>query len=207
MTGSTPLHMIYLDKRNEDACTDSIVVRVVRPMRIKEEESQHLVIVSPFRERVTGVFLLVFAIICSYPLVGFLPSFGGFLLVVPLILIYFGVRILMGRRIILDKSTDSVILEAPTLLLPRKKRIIPFTAVKGVEISYKKWLQGAWFGQGGFDNEGWQVSLDTGGKVVKMDHRPNRKDMLYLANKIGKFMGKELADHSAKSGPWFRYSP
>jgi hypothetical protein len=181
-------------------------------MKIKEEDSQHLVIVSPFRERLTGVFLLVFAIICTYPLValvGFLPSFLGVLLflVVPLILIYFGVRILMGRRIILDKSTDSVTLEAPTLLLPRKKRIIPFTAVKGVEITYKKWGQGGWFGQGGFDNDGWQVSLDTGGKMVKMDHRPNRKDMLYLANKIGKFMGKELADHSAKAGPWFRYSP
>jgi hypothetical protein len=178
-------------------------------VKIKEEDSQHLVIVSPFRERVTGVFLLVFAIICIYPLVGFLPSYFGFLLflVVPLIFMYFGVRILMGRRIILDKSTDSVVLEAPTLLLPRKKRIIPFAAIKNVEISYRKWLQRGWFGQGGFDNDGWQILLDTGGKMVKIDHRPNRKDMSHLANRIAKFMGKELADHSAKTGPWFRHSP
>ncbi len=179
-------------------------------MRITEEDLQHLVIVNTFGERAFGVGFLVFAIILIYPLIriGLLTGFFGFLLlVVTLTFIYFGVRILIGRRIILDKSTDSVILESPSLLLIRKKRIIPFTDVKGVEIKYKKWTQGGWFGQGGFDNDGWQVSLDTGGKMVKMDHRNNRENMSHLANKISKFMGKELADHSAKNGPGFRYSP
>ncbi len=179
-------------------------------MKTKEEDSQHLVIVNTFGERAFGVGFLVFAIILIYPLtrIGLLTGFFGFLLlVVTLVFIYFGVRILVGRRIILDKSTDSVILESPSLLLIRKKRIIPFTDVKGVEITHKKWTQGGWFGVGGFDNDGWQVSLDTGGKKVKMDHRNNRENMSHLANKISKFMGKELADHSAKNGPGFRYSP
>jgi hypothetical protein len=177
-------------------------------MKIKEEDSQHLVIVNTFGERAFGVSFLVFAIIFIYPLVVLLMSLLGVLLiVVALIFIYFGVRILMGRRIILDKSTDSVILESPSLLLIRKKHIIPFTDVKGVEITYKKWRRGDWFGQGGFDNDGWQVSLDTGGKMVKMDHRNSRENMSHLANKISKFIGKELADHSAKNGPWFRHLP
>jgi len=179
-------------------------------MKIKEEDLQHILIVSPFGERAYGVGFLVFAIILIYPLtsIGLLTGFFGFLLlVVTLILIYFGVRILVGRRIILDKLTESVILESPSLLLIRKKRIISFTDVKGVQIRYKKWLQGGWFGQGGFDNDGWQVSLDTGGKMVKMDHRNSRENMSHLANKISKFIGKELADHSAKNGPGFRYSP
>ena len=179
-------------------------------MKIKEEDSQHLVIVSHFSERAIGVLFLVFGIIFIYPLtfIGLLTSFFGvLLLVVTLIFIYLGVRILMGRRIILDKSTNSVILESPSLLLTRKKYIIPFTAVKGVEITYKKWIRGGWFGLGGFDNDGWQVSLDTGDNIVKMDHRNNRENMSHLANKISEFIGKELTDHSAKKGPWFRYSP
>ena len=180
-------------------------------MRIKEEDSQHLVIVNTFGEQAFGVLCLVFAIIGIYLLVSLLTSLLGFLLLVfPLILIYSGVRILMGRRVILDKSTDSVILESPSLLLTRKKRIIPFTAVKGVEITntkWKQWTQGGTFRQEGFDSGGWQVSLDTGGKMVKIDHRSNRENMSYLANKISKFIGKELVDHSAKNGPGFRYSP
>jgi hypothetical protein len=177
-------------------------------MKIKEEDSQHLVIVSPFGERTIGVTLLVLAIIFIGPLVRYLTILTylvPLLMVFPLILIYFGVRILKGRRIILDKLTENVILEAPNLLLIRKKQIIPFTAVKGVDITYKTW--GGWFGQGGFNNDGWQVSLDTGGKMVKMDHRPNRKDMSHLANHISWFMGKELVDRSAKKGPWFSYPP
>ena len=70
---------------------------------------------------------------------------------------------LMGKRIVCDKSINSVILEAPNFVLIRKKRIIPFTDVKGVEITYNRISSG----QGG-SRDGWQVSLDMSFTVTSI---------------------------------------
>ena len=173
-------------------------------MKIKEQDSQYLVIASTFGERLFGVFFTVFAIIFLAVFFSlFFPNismglFDVLFIVVPIIFIYFGVWMLMGKRIVCDKSINSVILEAPNFVLIRKKRIIPFTDVKGVEITYKRISSGE---RGSRD--GWQVSLDTGGEMVKIDHTTKRENMLYLANTISMFIGKELVDDSAKTGNWF----
>lgn len=187
-------------------------------MKIKEEDSQHLVIVSTFRERLIGVFFTVIASIMLAVLFYFfpnLPTVAKVAIVVPLIVIHLGVRTLMGRSIVLDKSTDSVILEAPNLLLTRKKRIIPFTDIEDVEITYKRISSEAG------PRDEWQVSLYTGGRGVYIDRTTDRKymytagKMVYidqatdrecmssLADKISRFMGKEVVDHSRENGNGF----
>lgn len=167
-------------------------------MKIKEEDSQHLVIVSTFVDRLFGVLFAVLGIIFLAPFFIVQASPTGFPVVlviwIPLIIIYLGVRWLIGKRIVLEKSTNSVILKAPSLLLVRQKRIIPFAEVNSVEMTYKSIHSGGSYGP--YNRAGWQVSLDTGGQMVKIDHTTNRENMLYLADKISKFMGKEVVDRS-----------
>jgi len=158
-------------------------------MKIKEEDSQHLVIVSTFGERfVVGVFYIGIpsSVLAALVSVGNIPtketiSLIFLVIVVTLIGIYFGVRRFLGKRIVLEKTTNSVILEAPSLLLVRQKRIIPFAEVNSVEITYKPMVTGD-----GSSRPGYQVSLDTGGQMVKIDHTTNED----LAYKIKMFIGK-----------------
>ena len=181
-------------------------------MKIKEEDSQHLVITSTLGERLLGVFVAVAGIsfLVSFLAVlfiftarptGFFKEYlfiGVPFIVVNLIVIYIGVRRLMGKRIVLEKSTNSVILKAPSLLLVRQKRIIPFAEVNSVAITYKSIHSGGQYG--GYNRAGWQVSLNTGGQMVKIDHTTDRENMLYLADKISKLMGKEVVDNSERPG-------
>ena len=121
-------------------------------MKIKEQDSQYLVIVSTLGERLFGLLFTVVAII--FLAVFFLSSpnrsmdfFSVPFIVVPLIFLFIGVRRLMGRRIICDKSIRSIMLESPNFILIRKKRIIPFTDVKNMEITRKDILYGQYLCQ------------------------------------------------------------
>ena len=122
-------------------------------MKIKEQDEQYLVITSTFVERLIGAIVLVFAIIFLAVLFSlFFPNIPWDLLpvpfaapflvvpiiVIPIIFICFAVQILIGKRIVLEKSIGIVTLEAPSLLLLRQKRTIPFGEVNSVEIAYKK---------------------------------------------------------------------
>jgi hypothetical protein len=173
-------------------------------VKIKEQDSQYLVIASTFGERLFGVFFAVIGIIfLAVFFSSILPNasmgLGEVLFAaVPLVFVYIGVRRLMGKRIVCDKSIGGVILEAPDFVLIRKKRIIPFTDVKRVDITYKRISSG----QSG-SRDGWQVSLDTGGEMVKIDHTTKEQNMLHLAYTISRFIGKELVEDSAKTGTWF----
>ena len=175
-------------------------------MKIKEEDSKHLVITSTLGERLLGIFavvvFIIFLAVCFIFLARFQARPTGFFVVLcivpPLIGIYIGVRRLMGKRIVLEKFTNSVILKAPSLLLVRQKRIIPFAEVNSVEMTYKSIHTGGSYG--GYNRAGWQVSLDTGDQMVKIDHTTDRENMLYLADKISKFMGKEVVDNSEPPG-------
>lgn len=108
-------------------------------MKITEEDPQHLVIVTTRGIRIFGVFLMVFAIIV---LVIFIPiCFGSSVLILVFVVavpfMYFGVWFFRGKRLVFEKSANSIILEGHNYLLTRKKRIIPFTEVNSVEIAYK----------------------------------------------------------------------
>ena len=60
-----------------------------------------------------------------------------------------------------------------------------------MEITYKRISSGQ-----GWYHDVWQVSLDTGGEMVQIDHTTNRAEMSGLAYKISRFMGKEMVDRS-----------
>lgn len=167
-------------------------------MKVTEDRSDRLVIASTSGERLGGVFFIVIPIIIlAVYFSGFSrdrpTSFFDILAIVGgLVAIYFGVRWFMGKTIVLEKSTNMVILEVPSLMLARQKRVIPFAEVNSVKISYK---QRTWTTQAASPNA-WQISLDTGGEMVRIDHRESKQSMLILAHKISGFMGKELIDNS-----------
>jgi hypothetical protein len=185
----------------------------VKLMRVIENRTERLVMTSNPGKRAAGAFLIVIPVIIlvAFPSVFFGHTpwgfFDVFFLVVPLAAIYFGIRMLVGRRIVFEKFTNSVTLEAPGLLLVRQKRVIPFAEVDGVEITgRRKWTQTTGVGSyrgvsysGGAYTGGshlvWHVSLDTGGEMVMLD-TGKREDMSHLAHKISGFMGKKLVSNS-----------
>ena len=183
-------------------------------MEIRENRAERLVVASASVQRAAGAFLIVIpvVILVAFPSVFFGHTpwgfFDVFFLVVPLAAIYFGIRMLVGRRIIFEKLTSSVTIGAPSLLLVRQKRAIPFAEVDGVEISgRRKWTQTTGAGSYmGLSHSGrgayvggahlvWQVSLDTGGEMVVLD-TGEREDMSHLAHKISGFMGRKLVEYS-----------
>lgn len=167
-------------------------------MKIAENRTERLVMTSNPGKRAAGAFLIVIpvSILVAFPSLFFGHTpwgfFDVFFLVVPLAAIYLGIRMLVGRRIVFEKLTNSVTVAVPSLLLVRQKRVIPFAEVDGVEITGRReWSQTT----GGGSHLVWQVSLDTGGEMVMLD-TGKREDMSHLAHKISGFMGKKLVSNS-----------
>ena len=183
-------------------------------MKIIGSGTERLVMTSTSDKRAAGAFLIVIPVIIlvAFPSVFFGHApwgfFDVFFLVVPLAAIYLGIRMLVGRRIVFEKFTNSVTLGAPSLLLVRQKRVIPFAEVDGVEITGRReWSQttggGSYMGlshrgRGAYTGGShlvWHVSLDTGGEMVMLD-TGKREDMSHLARMISGFMGKKLVEYS-----------
>jgi hypothetical protein len=184
-------------------------------MNVTESRTERLVMASSSVQRAAGAFLILIPVIIlvAFPSVFFGHApwgfFDVFFLVVPLAAIYYGVRMLVGKRIVFDKLTNSVTVGVPSPLLVRQKRVIPFAEVDGVEITgRRKWTQTTGAGSHmGLSHSGrgayvggshlvWQVSLDAGGEMVMLD-TGKREDMSHLARKISGFMGKKLVEYSS----------
>ena len=117
-------------------------------MDITENRAERLVVASDSMQRAAGAFLIVIPVIIlvAFPSVFFGHApwgfFDVFFLAVPLAAIYYGIRMLVGRRISFEKLTSSVTIGAPSLLLVRRKRVIPFAEVDAVEITGRReWTQ------------------------------------------------------------------
>ena len=183
-------------------------------MKIIGSGTERLVMTSTSGKRAAGAFLIVIPVIIlvAFPSLFFVSTpwgfFDVFFLVVPLAAIYLGIRMLVGRRIVFEKFTNSVTVGVPSLLLVRQKRVIPFAEVDGVEITGRReWSQttggGSYMGlshrgRGAYTGGShlvWQVSLDTGGEMVMLD-TGKREDMSHLAHKISGFIGKKLVVNS-----------
>ena len=171
-------------------------------MKIKEFDSQHMVIGHTLGEQLGLMFTFVI-------LIGFIiaAQFIPIILIKVLfsiVAILFGLFVLgelIGRKIVIDKLAESIITERRYLSFIRRRRIITFSNVYNVVIDYEKIRYsagGGTTGSIGKSSDAWKVSLNTHAGKLEIDHKKNREDMLYLAEGISRFMGKELIDYSAK---------
>ncbi|MFC1968154.1 hypothetical protein ACFLVX_02035 [Chloroflexota bacterium] len=93
----------------------------------------------------------------------------------------------MGKRILFYKTLGSIILETPSFILIRKKRVIPFAAVNDVRTDWYL----CWGAQHGFPHDRWKLSIDVGGEKVMIDESRNERAITYLASQISKFIEEE----------------
>ena len=150
-------------------------------MKIKEQDVQHMVIGPTKGERFLGVLslVLVIAIICFIIYLEFLSA-----LPVVLIFIFYAGKMLF-RRIVFNRPTDSVILEARHFMLIHKKRIVSLSAVTDVSIERKT---EEWWSQSVL-RESWEVSIFIGDKGIKIDRSRNESRMYDLRSQISTFIG------------------
>ncbi len=154
-------------------------------MKIKEKDEQHMVIVSSLSQRLGWILLLAFAIFMGF--IGF-PSLSVAPIVISVVFGICALANLRSRKVVIDKLTQSISLDERRFLLIYRQRIIPFSAVKGMTMDEKIRTNP----QGGIPHKAWEISIDIGGKKLKIDKGSNRMNMLELAEKISLFMEKKL---------------
>lgn len=170
-------------------------------MKIKEQDSYHLVITPPLAQRVVVLLFLGAAILGVVILV---VSVGGFLLF-PILFIAVFLYIaghIIGKKFVLDKLTENITLEKRHFMVVNKRRVIPFSAITSVTIEYKERRSQS----GSYDT--WRVSLDIGDERIWVDQKSKQEDIYHIANEIGRFIDKKVAVKSY--GPhvdWTKHSP
>ncbi len=167
-------------------------------MKIKEQDSQHMVIETTLGDRLGWMFGFGIIIVWTI-IVQIIPDIIARLLfsVFGIVMMVITVRPIIGRKIVIDKFAQTIITKERTFLLISRQRVIPFLDVRSVVIDYeRKIYQGGMMGGGG-SADAWRVYIDTD-KKTKIDHKRNKTNMLHLASEISKFIGTELVDNSAK---------
>jgi len=104
-----------------------------------------------------------------------------------------------GKEIIIDKSTQNIVLEARPLVGFRKQHVISFSMITSVVIDYRRKSLGI-TGR----NDVWQISLNTGdieAPNIKIDYSSEEQYIFDLARAISVLIGKEVRENSIKPDP------
>lgn len=168
-------------------------------MKIKKEDVQYLIIAPTIGERLLAMLVLAVFIFIFY---GIYSSFNltPWFIAAAVIMGLYALGKVVGDKIVIDRTAESITVEKRHFLLIRRRRVVSLSAVRSVVIDYKsqrespRSLGGSW--QYLTVTDAWEVSLDTGGKKFKIDDTGKKVDMLDLANRISRFIGKELIDNS-----------
>jgi len=155
---------------------------------MKVRDQQRLVVTNSLYDRLEGIFFLVLfggsgvgaAIVWS------LPLYGAFLFVA----VSVGMGLFLcghsvGKKTIIDKPSQSIAVETRPFLLFKRQHSISCSAVVSVVIDYELIR-----GRGAHDS--WEVSLNTIGDKVSINHSRNREEMYALAHGISNYIGKEV---------------
>ena len=156
---------------------------------IKVRAHQRLVVTKSLMDRLWGIIFLVIlggggvgaAIVWS------LPLYGAFLLVA--VMVGMGLFIcgyIIGKKTIIDKPSQSISIETRPFLLFKRQYSIPLSSVVNVVIDYERTKSN----EGSHDS--WEVSLNTIGDKVSINHSDNSGEMYSLARGISSYIGKEL---------------
>ena len=164
-------------------------------MKIIEQDEQHLAIGPTITERLGWIYGFVFSIVwlISVQYISDTLLIRILFSVVGLVLLYYSLRGIIGKRVVIDKLTQTVKIKERSVFLVGRHRIIPFSGITNIEIAYDRVGSGA---AGSRDT--WRVFLNVGGYMVGIDHTLNRTDMQNIATEISRYIGKELVDNSEK---------
>ncbi len=108
-----------------------------------------------------------------------------------------------GEKVFIDKENETILLEYRYLFFLRRRRIIPFSAVKRVVFnSHEK--RSIVFS---LASEGppvylqlWEVYLDTDSERISIDISSRKRDMRSLAQRISRATGKETEVYDVSKG-------
>lgn len=163
-------------------------------MKIKEKDEQHMIIEPTTGERLLGVLSLVLLIISIYVFLSVSPGLSFFVIIAIVwifICLYFAGKML-GRRIVFNRPTDSVILEARHFMLIHKKRVVPLSAVTGVSTVLKSktdWWKTLSNSLPSDPKEYLEVSIFIGDKKIKIAHSSDGRSMVDLSSQMSAFIG------------------
>jgi len=104
-----------------------------------------------------------------------------------------------AQEIIIDKSTQNIMLEAQPLVGFRKRHVFSFSLITSVVIDYRRKS----FSITG-KNDVWQISLNTNDTEVpniKIDHSSEEQYTFDLARAISVLIGTEVKENSIKPDP------
>ena len=178
--------------------------------KTKEQDSYHLVIKPSLLQRVVVLLFLGFFILGAGIVIPVVISTGeaGFALVsliLPIVVLLYIAGRLIGKKLVLDKLAQNITVEERQFMVIPKRHVIPFSAVTSVNVEYKRKLNTS--GHGSLFYDAWQVSLDIGGERIKVDHQEKQENMYRLADKVARFIDKEVVIKSYKPHmpPWQDY--
>ena len=164
-----------------------------RAMKIKEQNEQRIVLAPTLRQRHPIFWLLL--IVGAIWLAFFVFNAPITQLAIPIaLLVVLGLYVLgelIGHRVIIDKTTESITIKKLCLLLILSKHVIPFSDVVNVRLEdHGGWLEV----EGEAFPEMLEVRLNYHGKKrwqkVKIAQTTNTHDMTNLANEIARFIAK-----------------
>jgi len=185
-------------------------------MKIKERNEQRIVFTSTIAEKFGGlIFGVIFTCagigmsILGFSLLPLIPemSVEGVYIVYPVVFIFaLGFTIIgisqlrkgiIEHRIIIDKSTETIIFETHQFLSSQQTQTITFNDVNNIEIAWENLP----YSKG--PNDLWQVVLNTYDEIHNITYSHDKYSMLTLANEISNYTGKPLIDNSEKKDSWF----
>ncbi len=150
-------------------------------MKIKKRDSQRMVIAPTLGD---CWWLLILAGVSFGLIVAFRPL--GFVVLVLCVL--FALGQLMGNRVILDKATQSIIIEKRHFLLIHTQRVIPFSTVTDVKVHHREpeYVSGTY----GKTEGSWVVYLNLSGGRVRITDGAGEWGGWGEADEISRFIGK-----------------
>jgi len=161
-------------------------------VEIKARYEQRLILAPPFSERFKWIFWLVVALALGV----FLPPrvIG---ITISVVLGFYCLRKLIGKTVVIDKTTRNITVEERNSLLIPNQRVIPFMDVTRVVVDYHPGVHNhpSW----------WDVYLDIDGEKFKIDSSTTEWSMWALGHDISSLIGKEMIDKHLKDTS--RYDP
>lgn len=147
-------------------------------MEIKKRNSERLVIAPTLSAQLPWMVFLAAAILITFRV-------SLVFIAISVVLGLYILGELITNKIVIDKPTESIVIEKRRFLLIHRQRVIPFSAVTAVR------LRGGPVGEEGVERLGpWQLYLDIPGKRVKIAQGTGWEGM-GQASEISRLIGKE----------------
>ncbi len=158
-------------------------------MKIKKQNGQ-IVTVHTIGDLFYGYTLLLTTIFIFSITFVFIPTHLGS--VVPIVLFLLLLGNTFGKKVVIDKHSESIIVTKRHLMLIRKQTIIPFSKLVRVSSKYRKFAGGS-----PMESEGYEVNIFTTyrkmGKI-RISRRDSNSDAKKDEKTVRDLIGKKMSD-------------